>query len=78
MPTHKRLIIIINIALSFLFSSNLYAQNSQEIDSLKNLVNISTQDTNKIIILNDIANDYAHLENYDSAFFYKNKAVKLS
>ena len=37
----------------FLFSLNSYAQNFHKIDSLKNLIETSAQDTNKILLFND-------------------------
>ena len=52
----------------------LFSQNSEKIDSLKKLLHISVDDTNKTKLLSEISRKY-QLLNKDSTLFYAKKDV---
>jgi tetratricopeptide (TPR) repeat protein/DNA-binding CsgD family transcriptional regulator len=72
-----KIILIIFVSFSFCFESNLHAQNS-EINSLKTLLTTAKEDTNKVILLNKLSDNFWRIDNYDVALFYAEKAIELS
>ena len=60
--------------LIYLFFVNaLFAQNKQ-IDSLKNLLRTNKEDTNKVGVLNKIADKLLYVGNYETSLLYANQA----
>jgi serine phosphatase RsbU (regulator of sigma subunit)/Tfp pilus assembly protein PilF len=62
--------------LSLLFTISLFAQKSQ-IDSLRSLLKIDKEDTNKVMHLNSLSREYLNTGHYDTALHYANSALAL-
>ena len=62
----------------FVLSQIVLAQSNNKIDSLIRIFNHSKEDTNKVTVLNQIAEEYSSILEYDSAFKYTNFGLQLS
>jgi len=61
----------------FILCSEALPQNKRLIDSLKNVITVSKNDTNKVKILYEIGNQYER-SILDSALYYYNEALKVA
>ena len=74
----------INVGLLFIIISNIFfsfsvkAQLNRKIDSLKVSITKSKLDTNQVFTLQQIAEEYSNIVEYDSAFKYTDIGLKLS
>jgi hypothetical protein len=69
--------VITIIAVLFVFQNIGVAQNSNKLDSLKNVLSHTIQDSSRASIMNKISGDY-RVNRPDSAIFYANKALLLA
>jgi len=55
-------------------SIDIYSQNAN-IDSLKNILTLSKNDTSKAIILTKLSREFLNIGLFDSTIFYSNKSI---
>ena len=60
-----------------MYKGEIFAQNQKQIDSLKQLITLAKQDTNKVITLLELGDQYEH-NKPDSALVYYDRALDLS
>jgi len=68
--------LVLIVTFFFIILSSL-GQKKSEIDSIKELCSLETVDTLKVDYFNKIGK-YFYYQNFDSAYYYANKALKLS
>ena len=66
--------IIISVLL--LFKGEVFAQNQKQIDSLKQIITLAKQDTNKVITLLELGDQYEH-NKPNSALVYYHRALDI-
>ena len=70
-------IFLIIISVLLLFKGEVFAQNQKQIDSLKQIITLAKQDTNKVITLLELGDQYEH-NKPDSALVYYHRALDIS
>ena len=70
-------IFLIIISVLLLFKGEVFAQNQKQIDSLKQIITLAKQDTNKVITLLELGDQYEH-NKPDSALVFYHRALDIS
>jgi len=70
-------IFLIIISVLLLFKGEVFAQNQKQIDSLKQIITLAKQDTNKVITLLELGDQYEH-NKPDSALVCYHRALDIS
>lgn len=68
----------IYLAFSFLLTSAVIGQNNRKIDSLKNLIKLSKEDTNRVMYLDQLAYEYSSRLEYDTLYKYSTQGLQLA
>lgn len=74
---HRLHIFLIIISELLLFKVEIFAQNQKQIDSLKQIITLAKQDTNKVITLLELGDQYEH-NKPDSALVCYHRALDIS
>jgi tetratricopeptide (TPR) repeat protein len=74
---HMLHIFLIIISELLLFKVEIFAQNQKQIDSLKQIITLAKQDTNKVITLLELGDQYEH-NKPDSALVCYHRALDIS
>ena len=74
---HRLHIFLIIISVLLLIKGEVFAQNQKQIDSLKQIITLAKQDTNKVITLLELGDQYEH-NKPDSALVYYHRALDIS
>lgn len=62
------------LCLLLVFSFGCLSSQNSEVDSLKKLLKVTDNDTNKVFLLNKIARQYCLISHRDSSFYYAKKS----
>ena len=74
---HRLHIFLIIISVLLLYKGEVFAQNQKQIDSLKQIITLAKQDTNKVITLLELGDQYEH-NKPDSALVCYHRALDIS